>query len=101
MLRAQVLQDCASALDSLQQSLRDKVIPADCELPSVAEWLRRHGLSDFEFTLSDWDLRILIEMANEMGGKEFDDEFKEELESRPKRRKLYQCLKDEFAMRAK
>ena len=40
-------------------------------------------------------------MANEMGGKEFDDEFKEELDSRPKRRKLYQCLKDEFAMRAK
>ena len=47
--------------------------------------------------LDDWDLRLLLDTANGATAAEFDADFQEDIPLKPKRRKLYHALKNEFA----
>ena len=96
-----VLNRCAETMQSLSDSLLQKRLPAQLELPPLEEWLATKGLSEVGSALEEWDLRLLLESADEVPLAEFDADFAEEIPSKPKRRKLFHALRQEFALHAK
>ena len=96
-----VLNRCAQTMESLTESLVHKSLPDALELPSLEEWLDTKGLSEVGSALQEWDLRLLLESANEVPLAEFDADFADEIPSKPKRRKLFHALRQEFAVHAK
>ena len=96
-----VLNRCAETMESLSESLLQKRLPDELELPPLQEWLTTKGLSEVGSALEEWDLRLLLESANEVPLADFDADFAEEIPSKPKRRKLFHALRQEFALHAK